>query len=151
MQGDFSPQFTPEGELEERLLYDSLNHTIKGKKGVDTVNPTIPGLHTPQEQNKVYQSAIHRVDLDIPRLAVACYLDEEVVKSSIRALFKAVADICFKAHDLELNFGIAWIKIVNKKLGCQFQPHVLAKINTPEFEREIVESRFKVSSFYRAE
>lgn len=89
--------------------------------------------------------------MDIPRLAVACYLDEEVVRSSLKVLFKAVADICFKAHDLELNLGIAWIKIVNKKLTCQFQPHILAKINTPQFEREIVESRFKVSSFYRGE
>jgi hypothetical protein len=135
--------------LEARLLYDSPNHIIKGKKGMDTVNPPIPGLQTPADQNKVYQSAIHRVDLDIPKIAMACYLAEEVVQSAIKVLFKAVADVCFKAHDLELNMGIAWIKIINKKLSCHFLPPIVAKINTPEFEREIVESRFKVSSFYR--
>ena len=137
--------------MQERLLYDSLNHTIGGKKGTDTVNPKVPGLHTPQEQNKVYLSAVHRVDLDIPKLAVACYLAEEVVQSAIKVLFKAVADICFTGHDLELNMGIAWIKIVNKKLSCQFQQNILDTINTPQFERGIVESRFKETSFYRGE
>jgi len=130
------PRFIPEGELAGRLL----------GVGKDT-----SGLYTPQEQNSVYQSAIHTVELDVKRIAYASYLSEDVVRSGIKALFKAICDITYQARDLRLNFDIATVNIVDKQLSVNFSDSVFRVLNSEAFERGIVESRFKNTKFYRGE
>lgn len=94
-------------------------------------------FQTPSDQNKVYQNAIHCVDLDLERLAVGAYLDLSVVKSAVKALFQAVADACLKCNDLSLSFEVVQIDIIDKRLKYSFSNEIAAKVQSEEFERGV--------------
>ena len=116
-----SPRFIPEGELNKRLL------------GIEESSL----FHTPNDQNKVYQSSIRCVELDPERIAVGAYLDISVVKSALKALFQGIADVCLNCNDLLLPFDVATIEIVNKRLRYNFGPEIAAKVQSKDFERNV--------------
>lgn len=115
------------------------------------INEEESGHQGVKDQNKVYRNAVHRVDLEASRIATTTYLAVDVVESGIKALFQAISDLTFKANDLMLNFDIANVELVDRRLTVHWNHAIYPVINSEKFENIIKESRFKQTTFYRGE
>lgn len=106
-------------------------------------------IDKPKSQASVYQKGFSTIFCNPVPIAAACFLGKEVVESTMNAIFTAVADLTKQGRDLELRFGFANIRILNRDLKVVFKPGFVGQMNQKEFEGKMRQSDMQTSQHWR--
>lgn len=66
-------------------------------------------------------------------IAAAWFLGKEVVESSLNAFFNACIELINYNRSLEIKFGFAILRIIQKDLKVFFRPTFAKELNNSEF------------------
>lgn len=70
-------------------------------------------------------------------IASACSLDREATQSAMNALIQSIIDCTNLGFDLNLDFGVAVLRIRNKNLKTVFKPEFSQAIQQTTFQQKV--------------
>mmetsp|Transcript_8989 Transcript_8989/g.8950 ORF Transcript_8989/g.8950 Transcript_8989/m.8950 type:complete len:89 (-) Transcript_8989:143-409(-) len=80
-------------------------------------------------------------------IAMACYLDKNIVKDTHNAIFKAIKDLAKLGRALHIPFDFAVISIQNLSLNAKFNQNFKRQVNEKTYEFKMRKSDDPCSTF----
>jgi len=93
-------------------------------------------IRTTPNAGSVYQSGGRVVFLNAKPIAAGCYYNQDVISSTIKALFQGVIDLVKREYNVQLDFNGSKIIIEKRNLHVKFSPSLTRSVQNTTQRRK---------------
>ena len=99
--------------------------------GKEEISPAI-------SQHSIYQKGFRTIYANPVPVAAAAMLGKDVVCDALNTIFLAIVDLIKLGRNIDLAFGFANIRIVNRGLSVSFKEDLSTTVGHAKFEESMV-------------